>query len=182
MADQIPSQFRVGIFDPKKVKFNEKDEFRKSPILALISPKFLRAGLVGKTCIPVCVFALLFMFLWGLYNMGLPSEKDCIKAQSLNQTASILCKLDYTRQRMEIKVTEMAAHHAVTLLVVTLLLGFYVKTMISRWWRQLCSMPDITDVACALNAFVKSGMLSQKTKNICAIFDKHSFHDHTFCV
>jgi len=160
VANHIPPQFRVGQFDPKKVKFNSEDEFRKSPIAALFSIKFLRAGLVGKTCVPVCIFALFFMFIWGMYNMVLEKKFDCYLARHQNQTETFFCLLGYTKQRLEFKVIEMQAHHTETMFVVTLLLGFYVKTMISRWWRQLCSMPDITDVACALNAFVKNGKIS----------------------
>ena len=44
----------------------------------------------------------------------------------------------------------------VLLTVTTFLLGFYVSTIMGRWWTQLRSLPQIKDVAFVLNALVVS--------------------------
>ena len=41
-----------------------------------------------------------------------------------------------------------------------MLLGFYVSTMMNRWWSQLAKLPHLADVALSLNGITTPGKLA----------------------
>ena len=43
----------------------------------------------------------------------------------------------------------------VAIKVLTFFLGFYVGSMMNRWWKQISALPDIRDVAITLNSLFK---------------------------
>ena len=42
--------------------------------------------------------------------------------------------------------------------ILTFLLGFYVATIMKRWWAQITGLPKIADIAMVLNGLVMEGM------------------------
>ncbi len=42
--------------------------------------------------------------------------------------------------------------------ILAMLLGFYVSTMLSRWWSQVVNMPIISDLANTLNSSIYPGI------------------------
>ena len=53
-------------------------------------------------------------------------------------------------------VVDLKGKDETLLTVTTFLLGFYVSTIMGRWWSQIRSLPQIKDVAFVLNALVVS--------------------------
>ena len=43
--------------------------------------------------------------------------------------------------------------------ILTFLLGFYVATIMKRWWAQITGLPKIADIAMVLNGLVMEGMM-----------------------
>ena len=68
------------------------------------------------------------------------------------------CKdIFWTQQRMREEIHQVYDTHKMYTKVLTFVLGFYVATMMKRWWEQVSKMPDITLVAMKLNALVNPG-------------------------
>ena len=66
------------------------------------------------------------------------------------------CKnASFTQQMFKREVKQVATAHKSFVKVITFVLGFYVGTMMRRWWSQISKLPDITQVAMALNGFVE---------------------------
>ena len=61
----------------------------------------------------------------------------------------------FTKQIFKRETKQVAAAHKSFVKVITFVLGFYVATMMRRWWTQISKLPDITQVAMALNGFVQ---------------------------
>ena len=38
--------------------------------------------------------------------------------------------------------------------LLTFLLGFYVSTMMRRWWSQICHLPNVENIALTVNSVV----------------------------
>ena len=53
----------------------------------------------------------------------------------------------------------MHEYEKATIKVLALLLGFYVSTMMGRWWGQIVKLPHIADLAMELNGLVAPGKL-----------------------
>ena len=51
----------------------------------------------------------------------------------------------------------MHEYEKATIKVLALLLGFYVSTMMGRWWGQIVKLPHIADLAMELNGLVAPG-------------------------
>ena len=52
------------------------------------------------------------------------------------------------------QIKQMLQTHKMFTKVITFVLGFYVATMMGRWWSQISKLPDINQVAMKLNALV----------------------------
>ena len=51
----------------------------------------------------------------------------------------------------------MHEYEKATIKVIALLLGFYVSTMMSRWWGQIVKLPHLADLAMELNGLTVPG-------------------------
>ncbi len=65
-----------------------------------------------------------------------------------------LCGTIFSQSEFRNHVTQWRAVEARTTRVLSMLLGFYVATMMARWWTQICKLPEITGIAMTLNALV----------------------------
>ena len=60
----------------------------------------------------------------------------------------------FTQQKIKHEIKEVLQTHKMYTKVITFVLGFFVATMMKRWWSQISMLPDITQVAMKLNALV----------------------------
>ena len=56
----------------------------------------------------------------------------------------------------------MHAYEKATIKVIALLLGFYVSTMMSRWWGQIVKLPHLSDLGMELNGLTVPGKLFKR--------------------
>lgn len=61
-------------------------------------------------------------------------------------------------------VANMAGHEATATRYLTFVLGFYVGTMIKRWWEQVRTRPTIDPIINAVVGFVKCKEKGQEEK------------------
>ena len=60
----------------------------------------------------------------------------------------------WTTEKFQIEVAGIAQMHASLTRILTFFLGFYVGTMMKRWWDQVSHLPNITSLAMFLNGMV----------------------------
>ena len=60
----------------------------------------------------------------------------------------------WTKEYFKEDVKAMSGLHKSFTKVITFVMGFFVATMMGRWWSQISKLPDIASVAMSLNAFV----------------------------
>jgi hypothetical protein len=53
--------------------------------------------------------------------------------------------------------TKWKGYHTSLVKVLGMFLGFYVKTMMARWWSQICHLPKIDTLCMTLNGLIHSG-------------------------
>ena len=85
---------------------------------------------------------------WNVWKFGddkYPWEADCPWENMFNQDE--FCKTVEEKWK---------GRDGTLLTVTTFLLGFYVSTIMGRWWSQVRSLPQIEDVAFVLNTLVVS--------------------------
>ena len=63
-------------------------------------------------------------------------------------------KVYFTQQKIKHEIKQWLQIHKMYTKVITFVLGFYMSTMMGRWWSQISKLPDITQVAMKLNALV----------------------------
>ena len=71
--------------------------------------------------------------------------------QPVNCSKNVL----FTKAKFKAEVTQLNGLHKMAAKVLTLLLGFYVATMMRRWWQQISALPDIKLLAMTLNGLVQ---------------------------
>ena len=65
----------------------------------------------------------------------------------------------FTKKGYQDRVKDIHSYEKATVKVLALLLGFYVSTMMNRWWSQLVKLPQLGDVALILNGITSSGKI-----------------------
>ena len=78
----------------------------------------------------------------------------------------------------QMEVAQYSKMHVEVSRILTFFLGFFVANMMKRWWDQVTTLPDITQVAMVLNGLVRSGKGSTSLKKTilryCTLFENHS--------
>ena len=112
---------------------------------------------------PVAVFLILYYAIFVFYfsmlkdlcidpatmmNNTFVDPNNCVK---VNETTASM-----TKQKFAMEVAQYSKMHVQASKILTFFLGFYVANMMKRWWDQVSSLPDITQVAMALNGLVKT--------------------------
>ena len=70
----------------------------------------------------------------------------------------------FTKEGFLKHVHELHEYEKATIKVIALLLGFYVSTMMNRWWGQIVKLPHIADLAMELNGLTVPGKLFRHKK------------------
>ena len=65
----------------------------------------------------------------------------------------------FTKEGFIDRVHKLHEYEKATIKVIALLLGFYVSTMMSRWWGQIVKLPHLSDLAMELNGLTVPGKL-----------------------
>ena len=65
----------------------------------------------------------------------------------------------FTKQGFRYHVKDMKEYEKATIKVLALLLGFFVSTIMNRWWSQLMKLPQLNDVAMVLNGMLITCMI-----------------------
>ena len=124
--------------------------------MSIVFSRFWNDAKIAK---PLLVF-LFFYFGWMyVFLLVLPNcPKDDEKAYKDGEWIGDYkdCKTaGFTQQIFKRETKQVAVAHKSYVKVITFVLGFYVATMMRRWWSQISKLPDITQVAMALNGFVQ---------------------------
>ena len=105
------------------------------------------------------VFYILYSAIFLVYFFILPEactpQVPNIGSQntpSVNCSSSVL----FTKAKFKAEVAQLNKLHTMAAKVLTLLLGFYVATMMRRWWQQISALPDVKPLAMTLNGLVLS--------------------------
>jgi hypothetical protein len=69
-----------------------------------------------------------------------------------------MCQIKLTQDGFEEFVKKWKDYHNNLVKILGLLLGFYVSTMMGRWWKQITNLPRIEDLAMALNGLIQPGI------------------------
>ena len=109
---------------------------------------------------PVAVFLILYYAIFVIYIRLKDLCIDPVTQQPNVFVNNTTCVNDpmapLTKQKFAMKVAEYSKMHIQASKILTFFLGFYVANMMKRWWDQVSSLPDITQVAMALNGLVKT--------------------------
>ena len=109
---------------------------------------------------PVAVFLVLYYAIFFFFFFGL--KDSCIdpvtmqKSHFVDQNNCAPTNSRMTKQSFAMEVAQYSKMHVQVSKILTFFLGFYVANMMKRWWDQVSSLPDITQVAMTLNGLVKT--------------------------
>ena len=70
----------------------------------------------------------------------------------------------FTKQGFRYHVKDMKEYEKATIKVLALLLGFFVSTIMNRWWGQLVKLPQLADIAMILNGIITA------SRFVCFVF------------
>ncbi len=157
-----------------------KNPFESKPIRMMFSPY----GIFGSTWKPLAVFLLGYLAMTIFFYYVMPYEKDCPqKAQGIrnanptegnaNAWTRFICAV-ITKEGFKKSVVSWKESSKIMIKVLSLLLGFYISTMMKRWWSQVCNIPIISDLAIALNSSIYPGTyLRINTGSTCIYISLH---------
>ena len=94
---------------------------------------------------PIMIYLFLY-YLFFLIFLVLPSCDD-----------SDDCKGSvWTKETMKKQIKKLSEFQKNYTKVITFVLGFFVATLMRRWWRKISRLPDITSVSMVLNTLVSA--------------------------
>ena len=70
----------------------------------------------------------------------------------------------FTQEGFIERVHVLHEYEKATIKVIALLLGFYVSTMMSRWWGQIVKLPHLSDLGMELNGLTVPGKFFKREK------------------
>ena len=139
------------IFAIFSLKPHKKRSHPMHSLEILFSPTFWSSSNLGKAAI---TFLFLYYAIFGVFY-GLPyCPKDWDDDKYENKYEEDCEDVYFTQQKIKHEIKQMLQAHKMYTKVITFVLGFYVATMMGRWWSQISKLPDITQVAMKLNALV----------------------------
>ena len=104
--------------------------------------KFWGQAKLGK---PIMIYLFLY-YVFFLIFLVLPSSDD-----SDDCKGSI-----WTKETMKDQIKKLSEFQKNFTKVITFVLGFFVATLMRRWWRKISRLPDITSVSMVLNTLVSA--------------------------
>ena len=107
----------------------------------------------------VC-FLSLYCIIFIIYHLVLEDACTATKQNDCTNSTSI----SKSKATFKTEVEQYYETHKTVTEILTLFLGFFVGIMMQRWWDQVSSMPDITQVSMVLNCLVKSEEGSMELK------------------
>ena len=113
------------------------------------------------TCFLVLYYAIFCFFFFYLQDacMDMASgQKDVFVNQSACTNSTL------SKGSFQMEVAQYSKMHVEVSRILTFFLGFFVANMMKRWWDQVTTLPDITQVAMVLNGLVRSGKGSTSLK------------------
>ncbi len=127
--------------------------------MSMFKPKYIKHSLFGQTWPPIAVFLILYYIMLILYD-SLPTKADCLdplgKTKHNHTSWTQFCGI-FEQEGFKSAVKDWKDYHKSLVKILSLLLGFYVSTMMRRWWTQITHLPKIEDIAMTLNGLVISG-------------------------
>ena len=114
---------------------------------------------------PVATFLVLYYAIFCVYFLGLKDACTDRATMRKDKFASVNCTdLTPNRATFQMEVAQYSKMHVESTRILTFFLGFFVASMMKRWWDQVTTLPDISQVAMVLNGLVKSGKDSLSLK------------------
>ena len=128
----------------------------------LFSMDFWGHARIGK---PVFIFVLFYYIILFIFFFGLEYCPEDEFEDGQWSPDYVKCNDAYlTQQLIKREIKQVASAHKLYTKVITFVLGFFVATMMRRWWSQVSNLPDIIPVAMALNASVKTEEVQRAKK------------------
>ena len=127
-----------------------------SHLVSIVFSRFWNDAKIAKPLLAFLFFYFgwMYVFLLVLPNCPKDDEKAYKDGEWIGDYKD--CKTaGFTQQIFKRETKQVAVAHKSYVKVITFVLGFYVATMMRRWWSQISKLPDITQVAMALNGFVQ---------------------------
>ena len=154
----------IFIFDPNSLKHSlsyfhcslETRQIDKHEV-HFLSLLFSRFWIDARIVKPLLTFLVIYVCIMLTFFFVWPNcPKDEYKKAGEWKGDYEHCEnATFTQQMFKREVKQVADAHKSFVKVITFVLGFYVGTMMRRWWSQISKLPDITQVAMALNGFVE---------------------------
>ena len=114
---------------------------------------------------PVATFLVLYYAIFCVYFFALKDACTDRATMRTDHFASVNCTdLTPNRATFQMEVAQYSKMHVESTRILTFFLGFFVASMMKRWWDQVTTLPDISQVAMVLNGLVKSGKDSLSLK------------------
>ena len=114
---------------------------------------------------PVATFLVLYYSIFCVYFFALKDACTDRATMRKDKFASVDCTdLTPNRATFQMEVAQYSKMHVESTRILTFFLGFFVASMMKRWWDQVTTLPDISQVAMVLNGLVKSGKDSLSLK------------------
>merc|ERR1712062_782603 len=159
LLDDENEQYRIGKFNAEHLKphknsvasLHKKKSHPLHSLDILFSHKFWTSSKLGKAAVIFLIlyYAVLLVF-WNLPYCPEGWDDD---ENGSNYTEKCE-KVYFTQQKIKHEIKQWLQIHKMYTKVITFVLGFYMSTMMGRWWSQISKLPDITQVAMKLNALV----------------------------
>ena len=99
---------------------------------------------------PALLFLVLYYILFGIYYGFLKDTCTKVNQKDCTHSTAII----YSRETFQKEAEKYSQVHKTLSSILTFFLGFFVVTMMKRWWDQVSSLPDIAQVAMVLNCLV----------------------------
>ena len=107
------------------------------------------------TLFPVFLFIVLYYLCWIWHVSLLGTCKNVANSTEIEVNCTNSTTIFKSNETFKYEVQQYKATHKTMTRILTFFLGFFVATMAKRWWDQVSSMPDITQVAIVLNCMTK---------------------------
>ena len=123
----------------------------------LFNPMFIKHSMIGYTIKYVCIFLLLYYFIFVIQYFGFPSKYCEYCSDGTNKTTTKPFGFVY-RENFCKSVKNWAYENPTHFKVLYFFLGFFSKLIMMRWMTQITYLPRISDVAVILNGVVAPGI------------------------
>jgi len=156
-GENVEEMFKVANFDSNKIE-EHMIAFEKENRFERLKTMFDKTGLSGFTRWPIFFFVIFYYIFNILYKLDMFAF-ECVAFRSgfetkndTNDTNDMSCNPNEIWLNW---IKSMAVQEKIATRYLTFVLGFYVGTIIKRWWDQVSSQPAIDPIISAVVGFVK---------------------------